>query len=1243
MVMQAIKVGDEFIVNDETNGTVDFSSVTRLANGGFVVTWMDSAARPASTDTYNIKFQLFDADGDRAGAEFTVATRPGGQMYTDVASLGNGGFVVVWADSGNGAYQDIRMQIFAGDGTSTLAPFPVTAANPYNQYDPRVTVLTNGNMLVTYGVSGFAGELGSSGGVAARIVGPDGMLISSEFLVNTTVAYQQKDPDVTSLAGGGFVVTWEDWNRVAGDPTLVAVRAQIYSATGARVGGEMLINSTTQYVQSYSSITAFADGGFAIAWTDLPTSTGSSIKVQMYGADGTADGAAFAVSNNVGTGQRLSAIATLPDDMFVVVWETGSTISGDGSLYAIKAQVFASNGMRIGEEFLVNSSTQGNQTRVAVTGLSNDQFVVTWTDDARAIDSESGNPVYDYNIRSQIFSIADVTEPPVILSNGGGPTAAIAIEENDQLVTVVVASDPDGPTLTYHVSGGADAALFTIDAYTGALTFTTAPNFEAPGDAGGDNIYEVIVSASDSVNVVSQALTVTVTDAVESSVDDNGNTTTHGTNGDDVIDSGTGVNFIFGYGGNDRLTGSATTDYLDGGDGNDQLNGGAGYNFAAYGTASAGVSVTLATQGVAQDTLGAGLDVLIDIHGLVGSAYADTLTGDGGFNMLDGGAGADVLAGGLGDDYYFVDDAGDNVVEANNAGNDIIYSSVSYSLVGRYVERLILEGGTNTDATGNALANILDGNAFDNILRGGGGDDVLRGYFGNDVIDGGAGFDIAAYDYVGNSTGVAITLATPGVAQAMVGGGSNSLTGIEGLVGSMFDDSLTGDASANMLDGNYGADLLTGGRGNDVYYVDDAGDVVVELSGQGVDEVRTGLAAYVLTDHVEALAGLSDAGQGLTGNARANSITGAAGGDVINGGAGADVMQGGLGDDVYIVDTIGDSVVELAGQGVDEIRTALTTYTLAANIETLRGLGTSGQTLNGNALANGIVGGVGSDRIDGGAGADSMSGGRGNDIYIVDDAGDVVTELPGEGVDEVRTGLASYTLTAEVEGLTALSGAGQVLTGNARANTIAGGTGADVINGGTGADLMKGDRGDDIYYVDRADDLVVELSNEGTDLIYSSATYSLVGSHVEKLVLTGNGVIDATGNILANELTGNGRANVLDGGGGSDLLAGGAGADLFRFSTAPGAGNIDTILDFSIVDDAIALKSNIFKAGPAGVLAAGAFQSGAVALDAGDRILYDAATGNIWYDSDGTGAVAAVQFASVTAGLALTNADFQIV
>jgi trimeric autotransporter adhesin len=192
--------------------------------------------------------------------------------------------------------------------------------------------------------------------------------------------------------------------------------------------------------------------------------------------------------------------------------------------------------------------------------------------------------------------------------------------------------------------------------------------------------------------------------------------------------------------------------------------------------------------------------------------------------------------------------------------------------------------------------------------------------------------------------------------------------------------------------------------------------------------------------------------------------------------------------------------------------------------------------LAGDDVLQGLAG---NDLLDGGAGIDSMAGGLGNDIYVVDVAGDVVTEVLNQGTDTVQSSI-TYTMGANVENLV-LTGTGVFNgTGNSLNNSLTGNNANNLLNGGAGADTMIGGQGNDIYVVDNVGDVVTELENQGIDTVQTGRTHTL-GANLENLTLTGSAVIDGTGNSLDNTLRGNSAANVLTGGAGNDMYVVGTG------------------------------------------------------------------------------------------------------
>lgn len=250
-------------------------------------------------------------------------------------------------------------------------------------------------------------------------------------------------------------------------------------------------------------------------------------------------------------------------------------------------------------------------------------------------------------------------------------------------------------------------------------------------------------------------------------------------------------------------------------------------------------------------------------------------------------------------------------------------------------------------------------------------------------------------------------------------------------------------------------------------------------------------------------------------------------------------------------------------------------------------------------------------------------------------------------VDALGAESAAQTFTISVT-----SPSGQVITGNNSSNILHGGSGDDTIDGLKGSDTMYGHAGNDTYYVDASGDKVIEVVGEGYDRVLTTSSFTLqAGSEVEYVKATGTSSVSLKGNEFNNVLVGNAASNTLtgnngddrlDGGLGKDSLTGGNGKDSFVFSTALSSSNVDAIKDFKVVDDTIVLDKTIFSALATGQLSAAEFVVGTQALDANDHIIYDKTAGTLFYDADGAGGLAAVQFATISKNLAITYLDFVV-
>jgi Ca2+-binding RTX toxin-like protein/predicted extracellular nuclease len=532
--------------------------------------------------------------------------------------------------------------------------------------------------------------------------------------------------------------------------------------------------------------------------------------------------------------------------------------------------------------------------------------------------------------------------------------------------------------------------------------------------------------------------------------------------------------------------------------------------------------------------------------------------------------------------------------------------------------------------TGTAGADVIMGFGGNDTINGGGGDDTLYGDGGNDGLIGGTGAD-GLYGGTGDDAfffddpgDYAIEAANAGQDIAFTTVTNALIAGSEVEILSAFDNNgvgaldLFGNELANQLWGNEGVNYLNGGGGADI------------LVGLGGDDTMIGGAG---SDYLDGGAG-ADALYGSDGD---DLIVAGIGNDYLDGGTGADGLYGGDGNDTYFLDNAGDYAVEGAAGGQD-IAYASVSLGLAAGseIEILTALDNNGVgalDLFGNELANQLWGNAGVNYLNGGGGADVLVGFGGGD-----------TMIGGAGNDYLDGGAGA-----------------DALYGSEGDDLIVAGIGNDYLDGGTGVDGLYGGDGNDTYFLDNVGDYAIEAAGGGQDIAYTTVSYGLAaGSQVEILsALDNNGIaaLDLFGNELANQLWGNAGVNYLNGGAGddallgfggddtliggagNDYLEGGAGADIYAFITAPGAGNVDIIAGFASGSDRIVLDHNAFGGLSTGFLG-GAFASGTQAGEADDRIIYDSASGSLYYDADGNGAGAAVQFATLAPGTTLLASDF---
>ena len=692
---------------------------------------------------------------------------------------------------------------------------------------------------------------------------------------------------------------------------------------------------------------------------------------------------------------------------------------------------------------------------------------------------------------------------------------------------------------------------------------------------------------------------------------------------DDVLYGGTENDILRGDAGHDILYGGADNDSLDGGDGDDQLNGdagddnlrggagadafdgGEGLDVVDYRNATSGVTADLqdSQRNAGVDATGDTYTNVEDIYGtdfddtLSGDAQSNTISGDTGSDIINGRGGDDVINAGLGDDVliggagadalngsggfdtasYF--DATDGVVvdlasNENNTGDALgdTYSGIQ-RIVGTDHADVIGGNGAVNELEGGADDDTILGRGGDDILRGGDGDDLLQGDQGGDTLIGGEGNDTAGYQ---ESTSAVLVFLDDAASNGGIASG-DTFDSIENISGSDFNDTLAGDASANLLNGglgndklvgNDGDDVLSGGDGDDEFEGGNGADSFIGGSGTDIVSYRNSSAGLIIDFlapgdstgealgdsfvEVEDIYG-TDFGDEISGDGFANEIRGYAGQDTLFGRGGDDILTGGDSDDVLVGGAGADEI--RGGDGVDVASyidategitldldaTASNTGDASGDtfigVEAFRGSEFT-DTIGGSGAANDLDGGGGDDFLDGRGGNDTLRGGAGNDVLEGGRGADAI--FGGEGIDTAtfvaatsavrvyltdpgsNAGIAAGDTFDSVENLIG-GGSNDTLSGDAHANEIRGEVGDDKIFGEAGDDVLLGGVGDDQLTGGDGNDVMT--GGEGTDRFIFDAgwgndTIIDFADGSEKLDLRGIAGIDELSDLTITDVSG---------------------------------------------------------------------------------------------------------------------------
>ena len=987
-----------------------------------------------SQSSVNISVSLGNGDGTfQSPVAYTTASNPNG---VSVGDLNGDGHLDLVASNYN---SNGTVSVLLGNGDGTFQPNVISQTNSAHPASSTLADV-NGDDLLDLLVSNTANR----GGVSVLLGNGDGTFSTSTVLASNGDPVGVVATDLNGDGAADVAFANAAWSAHA---------VQVYLNNGDGTFQEAPDIQAPGNTLDVASGDLNGDGNQDLAFTDLDV---GEVSIALGNGDGTFE---TPVQYAVGSGPHALQIHDVngDDQLDLIVANSSNALSvllgnGDGTL---QAQTEVATPSAPGSVLVADLNGDGSPDISAGTGGPH-SLVLLNTPPTKT------GPAYD----------VDKNDAPIITSDGGGATAPASVAENNMTVTTVAASDADaGQTLTYSIFGGADAAKFSINASTGALSFITAPDYEAPTDTGGNNIYDVTVQVSDgNGGTDTQAIAVTVANiggvtitGTNTANTVNATTTVPGqplpTNEEDTILGNGGADNLSGLGGNDTLNGGLGNDTLDGGSGNDTLIGSAGGDSLNGG---AGDDVFTYSMGDGADAVngggGAGEQDILKITGTTGGDALDVVLNGTTLTTFENGTITNVST-----------VTADLLEGADTLNYGATTPGVTVNLVDGTASGFASVAGIE-NVTGGAGNDQLIGDALNNTLSGGAGNDTLTGGLGIDVLTGGAGTDTASY--ANEDTAMFVDLGTGTGRRGSVGATiEDTLATIENILGGSGNDAITGNANANSLDGDLGDDALLGAGGADVLSGGDGDDTLTGGVGNDVMNGDLGDDTFVFN--------FGDGADNISGGADTDtvSILGTPGNetlDVIFNGTALTTFEGGTLASVEAV------TADLLG-GTDTLTYAGTTAEVTVDL-----LAHTGSGFAAMAGIENVVGGSGSDILIGGVGTNTLTGGAGNDTFVVNDTTDVVSEANGVvgGIDTVNSVANTYTIAdADVENLTFIGGGNFTGTGNGSNNSITGGAGLDTLSGAGGNDTLIGGAGNDVMNGGAGNDTFVFGPIFGTDTI----------------------------------------------------------------------------------------------------------------------------------------------------------------
>ncbi len=1068
------------LVNTSTAGDQTDAHVTALVDGGWVVTWTDDTQGTGDS----VYAQRYNADGSKYGTEITVNTTDTTYDYEpNVVGLTDGGFVIAWS-VGNGANSGGFFQRYNSDSTPFGAETKINTVSINYPSQPELTTLANGGFAVTYRLEGSGVANTNYSDVFLKTYDGSNNVVLTETVVNTTNFNQhQMRPDVATGSDGKIMVIWSDTD--AGASPGPGIFGRSYDPSTTNWTTDFVIDATGS--GDYASVASLSNGNYVVTWQQV-NGADTDIYAKIVNSSGTVvQGAVFVNTTTTGI-QQYSEVAVLHDGNFVVVWEGAGDDAGDPTKYGIYGQIMDQSGNKVGTEFLVNDNVADNQLTPHVVVLDDGSFVVTWTHD-----NGSETDVHQKRYNSDG---SDYFDPNIYGTNASENLTGTAADE-----TLIGYDGSDVLT----GAGGNDKFLF----YGSSDSNTTDIDYISDFDNSDDGI---IFENGGHLSFHGYAGDYTTLAVAISAIDGSG-----GVNDSSIVNfSVNGTDYYVYVKALDSR--DAYHDFLV------QLPNGqtvSAANFELKGDGSAPVTGSY----------------------ILGTANVDTLLGTAGDDTLDGLGGADELTGNGGSDtFFFVDNT-----ETNTSDTDIITDFVSGD------DKITIEGADGFQISlgytfqGNVAATITD------IVTNGTEDTVYTFTDGTSsyvyVLDTAGAYTDFLIKLSNNATlaSADFNLTAAPTSHYATSTASETLTGSAAIVDQFVFDGAVDSAN----DGNYdiisnfnvSEDFFTLMNGGHLGFIGDNSNLgtltaaITAIEGDNTGYPDESIVAFNDGTDTYLYAKVADAGDDyhnfLVKIAGLHSITV---GNVYSGSSSLNTISGTAGDDTALVGTAVSEVIEgLAGND---------TITGDTGNDTIIG-GAGDDLINWNSSdgydvidATDDVNGLDVIKVTGGPYYDFNWGINGDDLLIgvtADDTydfstvgGNMILKDYFAGEDSVNyiradvgtTNNAYYSATGSADGYSKIyltSG----ITGTDQGNYT------ELLYGTEVADTLNGNGGYRDYIYGRG----------GDDILNGSDT-------------TMDELRGGTGNDIMNGMSGDDR---FVGGSGADVIDGGSGDDTMRYEKESGS------------------------------------------------------------------------------------------